>query len=196
MTINLLLIDDHALFRSGLAMVLAAGLPDVQLLEAASMEQALLCPCETVHLLLVDVQLEGVSGLEGIALLNHRWPQAKVLMVSASQDAKLIEQAMGLGAQGFIRKSETPQQLLQQITAALADLCPDQHLDRPVAKLTPRQLEVLELLHQGLSNKLIGRRLALSENTVRGHVQATLSTLSVSSRSEAAFVARRLGLVR
>jgi len=63
------------------------------------------------------------------------------------------------------------------------------------ARLTPRQCEVLDLLCQGLSNKMIGRRLNLSENTVRGHVQATLQALQVSNRSEAAFVARRLGLV-
>ncbi|CAM3919618.1 Transcriptional regulatory protein FixJ [Pseudomonas reidholzensis] len=160
------------------------------------MEQALLCPCEAVHLLLVDVQLEGLSGLEGIALLKQRWPEAKVLMVSASQDAKLMEQALTLGAMGFICKTESPQRLLAQITEALADLWPDEHLPKAPLKLTPRQYEVLDLLHQGLSNKLIGRRLDLSENTVRGHVQATLSALNVSSRSEAAFVARRLGLVR
>jgi DNA-binding NarL/FixJ family response regulator len=64
-----------------------------------------------------------------------------------------------------------------------------------VVRLTPRQLEVLDLLSQGMPNKTIGRRLGLSENTVRGHVQALLDVLQVSSRSEAAFVARRLGLI-
>ncbi|KQM61915.1 MULTISPECIES: response regulator transcription factor [unclassified Sphingomonas] len=64
------------------------------------------------------------------------------------------------------------------------------------AVLTPRQNEVLDLLVQGLSNKMIGRRLGLSEHTVRGHVQALLATLGASSRSQAAFAARRLGLLR
>lgn len=197
MTINLLLIDDHALFRSGLAMVLAAGLRGVYVFEAPSMEQALLCPCDTIDLLLLDVQLEGLSGLEGIALLKDKWPKAKVLMVSASQDTKVKEQAFALGAQGFIYKAETSQRLLEQVVETLADRLPRNvpaSLENRAFKLTPRQCEVLDLLCQGLSNKMIGRRLELSENTVRGHVQATLSALQVSSRSEAAFVARRRGL--
>jgi len=197
MTINLLLIDDHALFRSGLAMVLAAGLRGVHVFEAPSMEQALLCPCDTIDLLLLDVQLEGLSGLEGIALLKDKWPKAKVLMVSASQDAKVKEQAFALGAQGFIYKAETSQRLLEQVVETLADRLPRNvpaSLENRAFKLTPRQCEVLDLLCQGLSNKMIGRCLELSENTVRGHVQATLSALQVSSRSEAAFVARRRGL--
>ncbi|RZJ60594.1 MAG: response regulator transcription factor, partial [Acidovorax sp.] len=66
---------------------------------------------------------------------------------------------------------------------------------KSLASLTPRQLEVLDLLSQGLSNKMIGRRLSLSEHTVRGHVQATLAALSASSRSEAVFVARRQGII-
>lgn len=161
------------------------------------MEQALLCPCDTIDLLLLDVQLEGLSGLEGIALLKDKWPKAKVLMVSASQDAKVKEQAFALGAQGFIYKAETSQRLLEQVVETLADRLPRNvpaSLENRAFKLTPRQCEVLDLLCQGLSNKMIGRRLELSKNTVRGHVQATLSALQVSSRSEAAFVARRRGL--
>lgn len=195
MTIRLLLIDDHTLFRSGIAMVLAAGLQNVQVFEASSVEQALLCPCDQLDLILVDIHLEGLSGLDGIVPLKEKWPQAKLLMVSAYQGTQQVEQALALGAQGFIQKTETSQRLLEHVTQALADH-PSEVSSKTVSfKLTPRQFEVLELLCQGLANKTIGKRLALSEHTVRGHVQATLAALQVSSRSEAAFVARRHGLI-
>ncbi|UVE18067.1 response regulator transcription factor [Pseudomonas sp. LS44] len=201
MTKHLLLIDDHALFRSGVGLVLAAGLSDVQLSEASSLAQALLCPSEAVDLVLLDVQLEGGNGLDGIAALKGKWPLAKVLVVTALQDARVVQEALARGAHGFVCKTETPARMLELIAQALADELPAQvfpsllpEASQPPVRLTPRQCEVLDLLCQGLSNKMIGRRLNLSENTVRGHVQATLLALQVSSRSEAAFVARRLGL--
>lgn len=93
--------------------------------------------------------------------------------------------------------TETPDRMLSIIAAQLS--C-DASSSEPCKsseqiRLTPRQCEVLDLLCQGLSNKMMGRRLNLSENTVRGHVQAMLAVLQVSSRSEAAFVARRMGLI-
>lgn len=199
MTLRLLLIDDHPLFRSGIGMVLAAGFKNVEVSEAASIEQALLCPHDELDLLLIDVQLQGLNGLDGIALLKRKWPLAKVLVVSASQEEQTAREAMARGASGFISKTQTPERMLQQVAAVLAsdvttnpEPAPGQ--DKAI-RLTPRQYEVLEHVCQGLSNKMIGRRLNLSEHTVRGHVQATLQVLRVSSRSEAAFVARRMGLV-
>lgn len=201
MTTRLLLIDDHALFRSGVGMVLAAGLGDIAITEAASLEQALACPNSAVDLVLLDLQLGGLNGLDGIALLKRRWPCAKVLVVSASQDPRAHGQVLERGADGFISKMETPARMLEVVGQVLAGQIPasaaqpspttgEHHI-----RLSPRQYEVLELLCLGLPNKLIGRRLNLSENTVRGHVQAILLSLQVSSRSEAAFVARRQGLI-
>ncbi|RRV26245.1 DNA-binding response regulator [Pseudomonas sp. o96-267] len=197
MTTRLLLIDDHTLFRSGIAMVLAAGLSRVEIFEAASLEEALRCPAETLDLLLLDIQLQGLNGLEGIAPLKRRWPEAKILMVSAFHEADAVRNALARGAQGFISKAETPDRMLSIIAAQLScNATPAEPEALPEQiRLTPRQCEVLDLLCQGLSNKMIGRRLNLSENTVRGHVQAMLATLQVSSRSEAAFIARRMGLV-
>lgn len=199
MNTRLLLIDDHALFRSGIAMVLAAGLRRVEIFEAASMAEALRCPADDLDLLLLDIQLQGLNGLEGIALLKRRWPQARILVVSALHESEAMRSALARGAQGFISKTETPERMLSIIAAQLSaetlTAMPESADDSGQIRLTPRQCEVLDLLCQGLSNKMIGRRLNLSENTVRGHVQATLAALRVSSRSEAAFMARRLGLV-
>lgn len=197
MTIRLLLIDDHALFRSGVSMLLTAGLSDVQIFEASSLEQALLCGGDTLDLILLDIQLDGLNGLDGMALLKRKWPRTKVLVVSGSQDAQVAQQALARGAHGFVSKVEAPARMLELIVQVLAGGAPAaqaEPLDQAV-KLTPRQCEVLDLLAQGLSNKMIGRHLNLSEDTVRGHVQATLLALQVSSRSQATFVARRLGMI-
>lgn len=199
---RLLLIDDHALFRSGIAMVLNAGLTGVEIFESASMEQAMHCSCKDIDLLLLDVQLEGLNGLDGIALLKRKWPRVKILVVSASQDTQIACETLRRGAHGFISKAETPVHMLQKVTQILSGDTTVREIKNTTtesnnnsARLTPRQCEVLDLLCQGLSNKMIGRRLNLSENTVRGHVQAILQALQVSNRSEAAFVARHLGLV-
>lgn len=198
MTTRFLLIDDHALFRSGVGMVLAAGLGDAKIAEAASLEQALLRAEEYFDMLLLDLQLDGLNGLDGIALLSRKWPGAKILIVSATQDTRIQREVLERGAHGFISKSETPACMLEMVSRMLA-AHPPRHAvpDTPrlPMRLSPRQFEVLELLSLGLPNKLIGRRLNLSENTVRGHVQSILQALQVSSRSEAAFVARRLGLI-
>lgn len=182
--------------------MLEAGLIDVEIFEAATLEQAMHCPCEEIDLLLLDIQLDGLNGLDSIALLKRKWPRIKILVVSALQDTHTARKSLQCGAHGFISKAETPTHMLQRISQLLSgDAAVTQikgasiESDNGSAKLTPRQKEVLDLLCQGLSNKMIGRRLNLSENTIRGHVQATLQALHVSNRSEAAFVARRLGLI-
>lgn len=179
--------------------MLTAGLKAVQIFEAGSLEEALLCSSDTLDLVLLDIKLEGINGLNGIALLKRRWPQAKVLVVSGLQGARVEQEALAQGAQGFVCKAEAPARMLELITRMLAGEgqaeFPLPGANGPSIKLTPRQWEVLDLLSQGLSNKMIGRQLNLSENTVRGHVQATLLALQVSSRSQATFVARRMGLI-
>ncbi|CAN7390164.1 response regulator transcription factor [Acidovorax sp. Leaf78] len=193
----ILLIDDHSLFRAGIAMVLANGLQDVEIHQAASLEQALRLSEIAPTLILLDVQLQGLSGLEGIGLLLRKWPNTRIVVVSAYDMPDRIEQARERGAVVFLSKTENPERLLQNVQMLLRDGAASVEVTgtKNPASLTPRQLEVLDLLSQGLSNKMIGRRLSLSEHTVRGHVQATLAALSASSRSEAVFVARRQGLI-
>lgn len=196
---TLLLIDDHALFRSGVALLLSGGVPNAVIHEAGSLDEALRLTHCTPSLILLDVQLQGVSGLEGITLLKQKWPNCTIVMVSAFDMIDMVEEARVRGALSFISKAEKPERMLEQVRQVLGG-----HTVPPKSEpaagsrvhLTARQVEVLDLLSQGLSNKSIGRRLDLSENTVRGHVQAILSALSVSGRVEAAFAARRLGIIR
>lgn len=205
---HVLLIDDHALFRSGLAMVLKDGISGVQVAQAASLEQAMHDALPTPDVVLLDVQLQGLNGLEGIALVRRRWPAAQVVMLSSQAEPRTVRQALDRGAAAFVSKADTADTIVSVIQMLMkgeavattangfADSLPAvRHDGAGSQRLTPRQAEVLDLLCQGLSNKVIGRKLNLSENTVRGHVQATLLALGVSSRSEAAFAARRAGLV-
>lgn len=196
---TLLLIDDHALFRSGLALLLSGGVPNAVIHEAGSLDEALHLTDCTPTLILLDVQLQGVSGLEGISLLRQKWPRCTIVMVSAFDMIDIVEEARARGALSFVSKTERPERMLEQVRQVLAGKTVSPRSE-PIAgartHLTTRQVEVLDLVAQGLSNKSIGKRLDLSENTIRGHVQAILQALGVSGRAEAAFAARRLGIIR
>ncbi len=154
------------------------------------------CPPD---LILLDIKLPGLNGVEGIALFKRQWPEVPVLMLSAMDEPQMVQQATTRGAAGFVSKVQGAEDIIDAVNRLLRDgssmVQPAMAEEQVSIRLTPRQCEVLELLCQGLSNKLIARRLVLSENTVRWHVQAILSLLHVSSRSEAAFAARQLGIV-
>ncbi|MDY0108114.1 MAG: response regulator transcription factor, partial [Giesbergeria sp.] len=154
-------------------------------------------------LVLLDIQLPGMSGLDGMGLLRQACPQARIVLVSASMAPDAIHEARSRGADGFLPKSASAQDILEAITCALAGQpcfpvnsgnsattrCPD------TPSLTARQLDVLLHLCAGKPNKVIARDLDLSENTVRVHVAAIFAQLGVNSRSAALLQAQRLGLV-
>ena len=196
--IRILLIDDHAMFRSGLGMLLTTGIPDTEICEAGSLDEAMSNTPDDVDVVLLDIKLNGLNGLEGIALLKRKWPLVPILMLSSQNEPETVRLALARGAAGFISKAETAEKIIATINLILrgefSALSPADHSTTP-RSLTPRQCEVLNLLHQGLSNKLIARQLALSENTVRRHVQGILEYFQMSSRAEAVFAARRQGLV-
>lgn len=199
--LKILLIDDHALFRSGLQMVLASGLEAVEIGEMSSIEESIRLVPGSPDIVLLDIQLQGLNGLDGILLLQQRWPAATIVVLSSDDTSKARQRALELGAVAFVSKADSADSILAlierirsgQLTALAPAVVSAGSEERP--RLTPRQCEVLDLLCQGLSNKMIGRRLDLAENTVRWHVQALLTALQASSRSEAAFLARRCGLV-
>lgn len=199
--INVLLIDDHAMFRTGLSMVLYAGIAGVHVIEAASLEEARHSTIPVPDVILLDIQLQGLNGLECIELLQRTWPRAPIIMLSSDSAPGTVHLALQRGASAFVSKAETADAMVTAIQRVLRQE-PGAHRPHLAAadasgrpRLTPRQREVLELLCQGLPNKSIGKRLGLTENTVRGHVQALLALLNVSSRTEASFAARRSGLI-
>lgn len=206
MSASILLIDDHALFRTGLRMVLAMGFAADRIIEAGSVNEGLAYAGEKIDVVLLDIELPGLSGLEGITLLKSRMANVPILMLSAQfgNDAMLL--AMQRGAAGFLAKSADAEEVFRAIATvrggqsyfphySLAERSPLNAPAQKNAPLTPRQLEVLALLCQGLSNKLIARKLDMAENTVRVHVAAILVYFDVVSRSQAIIAAQRRGMI-
>lgn len=179
-------------------MLLGTALPDARIHEAGSLDEAISNTPAELDVVLLDIQLKGASGLEGLQGIKRQWPQVPVLMLSSHDEPQTVALALARGATGFVSKAEAPDKMIDVIQSAL-----NGHLaastkpiaDRPARRLTRRQREVLDLLNQGLSNKLIARRLTLSDNTVRRHVQDVLEFFGVMSRSEAVFAARKHGLL-
>lgn len=196
---QIVIVDDHAMFRTGLRLFIDRSLPEAGVREAGSLREALQLGPTTPHLVLLDIQLPGLNGVEGIALLRRQWPDVPIVMLSSLDTPEMVNLALARGADGFVSKTETAEAIAEVVRQAL-----NKELDRAAPgneppstgpRLTPRQREILDLLCQGLPNKAIANQLGLSENTVRWHVQAILEVLGVSSRSQAAFAARRVGLV-
>ena len=194
----MLLIDDHPMFREGLGLVIHRTLPKVEIHQASSVDEALRDAPAQVSLVLLDIKLNGRSGLESIGSIKQQWPTAPVLMLSSHDDPETIRLGLARGAAAFVSKAETSEHIMDTIVQLLRG---DWLQTQPEANdqlgkaLTPRQREVLELLHLGLSNKLIARRLLLSDNTVRRHVQEILKYFQVATRAEAVFAARKLAMV-
>lgn len=194
---SLLIIDDHAILLEGLGIVLKQEMPDLELHTASSIHAALqqeLAPTGIV----VDIKLPGLNGLDGVTLLKKRWPLARLVMLSAQDDEYTRNNALERGVHCFLSKAESSPHIVARIRALLLD---EGGSPQPASRgeqdfLTARQCEVLELLCDGLSNKLIARELKLSDNTVRRHVQDILGYFGVSNRTEAVFEARRRGYVR
>ena len=189
------------MFRTGIRMVLQGALPDVEVREASSLEQAVRPPSIAPDLALLDIALEGVNGLEGIGLLRQRWPTTPIIMLSSSAEPETVRLALARGAAAFISKADTAAHIVEVVGRVLAGTLAAHNavLDKTAAAtatLTPRQCEVLTLLAEGLANKVIARRMQLSEFTVRGHVHSVLRILGVTSRSQAANAARSRGLLR
>ena len=195
---RILLIDDHAMFRAGLSMVISTAIPGAKIVQAGSLDEAMSSTTDGVDVVLLDIKLNGLSGLEGIGLLKCKWPLTPVLMLSSHDEPETVRLSLARGAAGFVSKAETAEKIVEAIHLVLqgdfARLSPGA-CSPTRQRLTPRQCEVLDLLHQGQSNKLIARQLSLSDNTVRRHVQDILEFFQVVSRAEAVFAARRQGLV-
>ena len=217
---KILLVDDHALFREGIALLLRRLADALDVVEASNCEDALRM-VEDVDLVLMDLGLSGVSGLDGIAALRERYPEVPVVALSSSDDKETVLKALDVGAMGFIPKSSSSDVMIGAIKLVLSKgiyLPPtvflgERHLVRPQASalqpeppagtptvtpaelgLTQRQSDVLYLILQGQSAKTISRELGLSTSTVKSHTSAVLRALNVTTRTQAVVAAGRLGL--
>jgi NarL family two-component system response regulator LiaR len=207
-TIRVLLVDDHAVVRSGLAAFLLA-FDDLELVgEAGSGEQAVqLCPQCQPDVVLMDLVMPGMDGAQATRAIRARCPQVQVVALTSFKENELVQGALEAGAIGYLLKNVSADELADAIRkahAGRATLAPEaaqvlvqaaRQPHKPGFDLTERELEVLALLVEGLSNPDIAERLVVSRSTVKFHVSSILSKLGVTNRTEAVSLAIQQKLI-
>jgi two-component system NarL family response regulator len=212
--IRVLVADDHALFRRALAAVFGEE-TDVELVgEASDGEEAVKMAAELVpDVVLMDVRMPKVLGIDAARQIKTDQPSTKIVMLTVSDEEEDLFEAIKAGASGYLLKEVDPTEIAQairQIHEGHSLLSPavasklvsefaaiskraDERISRP--SLTDRELEVLRLAADGLTNRQIGRRLQISENTVKNHIRNILEKLHLHSRMEAVLYAVREELI-
>lgn len=197
--IRVLLVDDHTIVREGLGILLETYADLLLVGEAASGEEAvLLCEQNQPDVVLIDLVMPGISGIEAIQTIHRKHPTIHLLALTSYKDEQLVQTALDAGAIGYLLKDISGHELADAIRAASKGdptLAPEAtraliHAATgpppPGHDLTDREREVLALLIHGLSNAEIGQALEISSSTAKNHVSSILSKLNVSSRTEAA----------
>lgn len=203
--IRVLLAEDHAIVRNGLVELLAEA-EDVEVVAtAADGEQALASVAELrPDVVLMDISMPKVDGIRATASIAQADPDVRVVMLTAFSDRDRVVSALDAGAVGYLLKDAEPDEVLEAIRAAsrgeaplapraarelLAARSQERHAD-----LSKREREVLGLVAEGLPNKLIARRLEISEKTVKAHLTSVFQRIGVTDRTQAALWAQRHGV--
>lgn len=198
---TILLVDDHPLLRKGVSQLLALeeGLKVVG--EAANGEQAVQLAQELdPDLILLDLSMRGMDGIETLSAMRDAGIGSHIVVFTVSDDRADVISALKSGADGYLLKDMEPDELVasihqacsgkmvlsDQLTEVLASSFREQKSERNLDQLTRRELQILKSIAEGLSNKLIGRRLDIAESTVKVHVKHLLKKLGFRSRVEAA----------
>jgi len=206
---RVLIVDDHPLFVEALQRAIVGAFPDTVTREAISIAEAkTVLDGASFDVILLDLALPGTRGLEGLLELRRLHPKLPIVVVSALEDPRIVQDVMTYGAAGFISKSADR----AEIAAALKDVMDgsltlpkgyrppeappvdEAHSEivRRLKTLTPKQLSVLRMLRQGLLNKQIAHALQIEETTVKAHVSEILRKLNVSSRTQAVIEAQKI----
>lgn len=199
MTIKVLVIEDHELYREGLELLLKEVIPGVQLVAAADFPSArhALATHADIALILLDIQIPGTSGLEGLEAIKNAYPALPLVVISSVNHYASIRQMLNLGADGFIAKSSSKTTMIQALHDVLngEKVIVGEQAAADVISLSPRQLTILELMALGLSNKEIAAQLHISPATVREYVSDLLFLFSCDNRTQAVLKARSLGFI-
>jgi two-component system nitrate/nitrite response regulator NarL len=209
---RVLIIDDHALFRVGLQGLLEQRGIEVADAVASGIEGLQRAAELRPDIVLLDLRMPDMGGLEVLKKLRENVPGIPVVMLTTSNEETDLIKSLRSGAQGYLLKDMEPDELVsalrdiengknvvaQDLTDALARMVQGETNiaddDGPFSELTPREMEILCLLAEGQSNKLIARNLGISDGTVKLHVKAILRKLGIHSRVEAAVIAVEQGL--
>jgi DNA-binding NarL/FixJ family response regulator len=199
---KVLLVDDHAILREGVAMLLQREFAGLVLMQAGTLvqaEQALSAHAD-LGLVLLDLELPDASGLQALLQLRATGHEAAIVVLSADTGHDRILGAIDAGAAGYVPKSANAREMLDALRRVLdgqvvvPTQIPFSGCSVSATALTPRQREVWALLVQGKPNKVICRQLDLSESTVKTHLAVIFQKLGVHSRTEAVVAAARMGL--
>jgi two-component system nitrate/nitrite response regulator NarL len=211
--VRVLVVDDHPVVRDGLATLLRQLGPDTVVLEAGDAAEALALVSRHADLdiVVLDIVLPGLDGLEAIAEFARARPELPVIVLSSSEDAHTARRALAHGAFGFVPKSASRHTLLAAVrlvmsgeiyvpTLILGEALLPAARTRVEARqasvgLTDRQIGVLRLIAEGWTNLTIAVELGLSEKTVKAHVTAIFKAMNVVNRTQAATLAKEMGLI-
>jgi len=208
---EVLIADDHPLFRDALARAVTQAVPEVRLFEADGVTalQALIETHPHAELLLLDLHMPGANGFSALVHVRGQQPGLPVIVVSAQEDARVMQRAMAHGASGYIPKSTPAEVIVSAIRRVLdGDVWLPPHIGAHatpletaeanaaahIAELTTQQFRVLGMIAEGLLNKQIAYELNVSEATIKAHMTAIMRKLNVSNRTQVALLARRLAL--
>lgn len=204
--VRVVLVDDHALVRGGLAQLLDAA-DDIEVVgQAADGAEALLVVAATApDVVVMDLQMPGVDGVTATHRVIAEHPGTQVLVLTSYSDSERIVAALDAGAVGYLLKDADPDDVLEGVRAvsrgespihprAARSLLTARRISRPPVDLTRRETEVLALVRDGLANKQIARRLGITERTVKAHLTSTFARIGVQDRTQAALWAERHGV--
>lgn len=208
-----LIVDDHSLVRHGLALIVQDSFEDCEVVEAESAAEALgALKAGGFDIALLDVRMPDVDGIELLKEVKAGWPDIPVIMLTTFDHSKFARAALAEGAAGYMLKDSSPSDLQQAIKVAMSgggnvlsskviqNLFDDMQAGEgspaipSPANLTNREMEILGLLVEGMSNRDISTHLFLSEKTVKAHLAAVFRKLGVSNRTQAAMAALNMGL--
>ena len=202
-TIRVILVDDHPVVRFGLAAIIGLQPDMVVVAEAGSGEEACaICARHAADIVLMDLRLPGLSGVEAIRTIRKSHPAPRFIVLTTYDGDEDIHKALEAGAQAYILKGMSHNELvnaIRMVHSGLKYIPPSVSkslAERPPhSELSARELEVLELIVKGHSNREIGEALGISEATVKWHINIILSRLNVSDRTQATVAALQRGIV-
>ena len=201
--ISVLIVDDHPLLREGVTAVLEAE-PDIRVVGEAADGLDAIAQFKNLRpdLVLMDLQMPGVDGVEAISAIRAIAPDARIIVLTTYAGDVRALSALRAGASGYLLKSSLRRELIDTIRAVLGgqrclhpEVAHDIAVNAIAEPLSDREIDVLRRVAQGAANKQIARALALSEDTVKGHMRSIFSKLDVTDRTQAVTVAHRRGII-